>query len=173
MVAEAVVQEEAFLSPGPADIVMLCTEPVALAGSDAEAAKVDGSVLAAAPVPEGSLIYIDDVASSISQDDGDAGNGSPPRATVRLTCSDSRIHKAIAMSSRLDLSTRTRHVMVWVLRVTTPDGISTDYRFRAKLGAVGSYGGARSDEVVNVFLDTLDERPTVTRPKSSRSLDGA
>lgn len=171
MVAEAVVQEEAFLSPGPADVVMLCTEPAVLTGRDANAAKVDESVLASASVPEGSLVYIDDVTSSVPQGDGDDGTGSPPRAMVRLTCRDARINKAITASSRLDPSTRTRNVMVWVLRVTTPDGISVDYRFRATLDAVASYGGARGDEVVNVFLDTLDERPTVTRPRSSRPLD--
>lgn len=173
MVAGAVVQEEAFLSPGPADVLMLCTKPVALAGSDAKAAKADESVLAAATVPEGSLVYIDDVTSSISQDGGGAGAGNHARATVRLICRDARIHDAIAESSRLDPSTRTRNVMVWVLRVTTPDGISTDYRFRATLEAVASYGGDRGDEVVNVFLDALDERPTATRPLPGKPLDGA
>lgn len=171
MVAEAVVQEEAFLSVGPADVLMLCTEPVALAGSDAKAAKADESVLAAAPVPEGSLVYIDDVTSSISQDGGGADAGNPARATVRLICRDARIHKAIAASSRLDPSTRTRNVMVWVLRVKTPDGISTDYRFRATLEAVASYGGNRGTDVVNVFLDALDRRPTATRPRQSRTPD--
>jgi len=161
------------LSPGPADIVMLCVEPALLTGSSANAAKVDESVLAAAPVPKGSLVYIDDVTSSVSQVDGGDGSGSPPCATVRLTCRDARIHKAITASSRLDPSTRTRNVMVWALRVTTPDGISSDYRFRATLGAVASHGGAHGDEVVNVFLDTLDERPTVTRPHPSKSPYGA
>ena len=167
MVAEAVVQEEAFLSPALADIVMLCTDVVALTGPDATFAPVDESVLAAVPVPKDSLIYIDGVASFAPEGDGEDGSGDPPRASVRLTCRDARINKAIAASHRLNPATRTKNVMVWVLRVTTPDGAVLDYRFRAKLGGVVSYGGPRGDEVVNIFLDTLDERPTVTRPQPS------
>jgi len=159
------------LSLGFEDRIMLCAEPAALDGRDATAPTADESVLAAAPVPEGSLIRIDDVTSSVSQGDGGAGAGNPARAMVRLVCRDGRIHRAITASSRLDLTTRARNVMVWVLRVTSPDGITLDYRFRATLGAVASYGGDRGNEVVNVFLDTLDERPTVTRPRPSRNLD--
>ena len=167
MVAEAVVQEEAFLSPTWADIVMLCTDMVALTGPDATFAPVDESVLAEVPVPKDSLIHIDGVTSFAPEGDGDDGSGDPPRASVRLTCSDARIKKVIEASRRLDPATRTRNVMVWILRVTTPDGAVLDYRFRATLGAMVSYGGPRGDEVVNVFLDTFDVRPTVTRPQPS------
>ena len=167
MVAEAVAQEKAFLSPALADVVMLCTDVVALTGPDATFAPVDESVLAAVPVPKDSLIYIDGVTSFAPEGDGDDGSGDPPRASVRLTCSDARINKAIATSYRLDPATRTKNVMVWILRVTTPYGDVLDYRFRAKLGGVVSYGGPRGDEVVNIFLETLDERPTVTRPQPS------
>jgi len=52
--------------------IMLCTEMEELVGDDATGSSVDASVLAAAPVPEGSLIPISEITASAAQARGDA-----------------------------------------------------------------------------------------------------
>lgn len=159
MVAEAVVQEEAFLSLGFESRIMLCAEPAALAGSAATASTVDESVLAAVPVPEGSLIPISDVTS----DTHPASGGNAPATTVKITCRDPRIRDAVAKCYERDRETQRQKVRVWVFRVTDSSGETLDYRFRALLGGAASFGKGDEHDVVGVFLTPLDRRPTVTK----------
>lgn len=165
MVTEAVAQE-GFLSFGFENRVMLCTEVEALAGSDATAASVDESVLAAAPVPEGSLIAIHSVTSSAHPGNGDADGGHAPQIIVQFTCRNPRIHDVVDKCYVRDQETRKPKVHVWTFRVSDPRGETLDYRFRARIKTMGSYGNGDENDVVTVFLTPLDRHPTITRPQA-------
>lgn len=166
MATEAVAQE-GFLSFGFEDRVMLCTEVAALAGSDATAASVDGSVLAAAPVPEGSLIDIHSVTSSSHPGNGDADGGHAPPFMVQFTCRNPRIHDVVDKCYVRDRETRKPKVHVWTFRVSDPCGETLDYRFRARIKTMGWYGNGDENDVVTVFLTSLDRHPTIIRPHAN------
>jgi len=151
---------------------MLCTEMVALAGSDAAAAPVDESVLAAAPVPEGSLIDIHGVTSSARPSNGDADGKHVPPALVQFTCRNPRIHGVVDKCYVRDRETRKPRVHVWTFRVSTPRGETLDYRFRARIKTMGSYGNGDENDVVTVFLTALDRHPTITRPQAHAGHSG-
>jgi len=163
MVAEAVVQEGAFLSLGFEDRIMLCAEPAALDGRDATAPTADESVLAAAPVPEGSMIPISDVTSDTHPVSGGTRGEDAPTITVKITCRDPRIRDAVAKCYERDKETQRQKVRVWVLRATNSYGETLDYRFRALLGGAASFGKGDEHDVISVFLTPLDRRPTVTK----------
>ncbi|MDD9813538.1 MAG: hypothetical protein OXU37_04640 [Thaumarchaeota archaeon] len=162
MVAEAVVQEEAFLSLGLEHRIMLCTEVTALAGDHATAPEADESVLAGVPVPEDSLIPVSDVTSETHPAE-DGADGGVPETTVKLTCRNPRIHDAVARCYERDRETQRQKVRVWVLRATDSYGDTLDYRFRARLAGAVSFGKGDEHDVVGVFLTPLDRRPTITK----------
>lgn len=165
MATEAVVQD-GFLSLGFDDRVMLCTEMVALAGNDATPTSVDESVLAAAPVPEGSLIDVYSVTSSSHPGNGDAGRGATPPTIVQFTCRNSHIHEVVDKCYARDQETRKPKVHVWIFRVSNPDGETLDYRFRARIKTVGSYGNGDENDVVTIFLTSIDRHPTIIRSQA-------
>jgi len=123
-------------------------------------------VLAAAPVPEGSLIPISEITASAAQARGDADGKNTPRVALRVICRDPRIQDVTRVAFGVDPATRMGLVHVWVFRVTDPDGVTRDYRFRTRLRSVTSYeeGPGR---VYNVFLYSYDARPTVTEPEAN------
>lgn len=123
-------------------------------------------MLAAAPVPEGSLIPISEITASAAQARGDADGKNTPRVALRVICRDPRIQDVTRVAFGVDPATRMGLVHVWVFRVTDPDGVTRDYRFRTRLRSVTSYeeGPGR---VYNVFLYSYDARPTVTEPEAN------
>lgn len=163
--AEAVAQA-GFIDADYTHRIMLCTEMVELTGGNAADGSVDPSVLAAAPVPEGSLIPISEIAASVAQAGGDADGRNTPRVALRVICRDPKILDVTRVAFVVDPTTQRERVLVWVFRVTDPDGVTRDYRFRARLRSVASYeeGPGR---VYNVFLYSYDAHPTVTDPEAN------
>lgn len=163
-VATKAVERADFIDAGYAHRIMLCTEMAELTGDDAAGGSVDASVLAAVPVPEGSLIPISEIAASVAQAKGDADGRNTPRVALRVICRDPGILDVTGVAFVVDPATQRERVHVWVFRVTDPDGVTRDHRFRARLRSVASYeeGPGR---VYNVFLYSYDARPTVTEPE--------
>lgn len=165
MATEAVTQA-GFIDADYTHRIMLCTEMVELTGDDAVGGSVDASVLAAAPVPEGSLIPISEITAAVAQAKGGADGKNTPRVALRVICRDPRILDVTRTAFVVDPVTQRERVLVWVFRVTDPDGVTRDHRFRARLRSVASYeeGPGR---VYNVFLYSYDARPTVTEPEAN------